>query len=388
MSSFPLEVSEIFRQISPSYYASLSVDKKRVVDAILRCRTSALGAHISKCDRCGHKEQSYNSCRNRHCPKCQGSRSAKWTEARAKDLLPVPYFHTVFTVPQELREIAYRHKREFYELMFQAVSETMKAVAKNEKFLGAKISFYTVLHTWNQKLEFHPHIHVVSPNGGLSEDGSAWITKHENFFLPVRALSQVYRGKLVEALRAAFSLGKLPYIPSRIELEKVIGRCHVPDWVVYSKRPFEGPEQVIKYLSSYIHRVAISNRRLRTFDGERVAFAYRDPERKEKKKVMSLSKESFTRRFLLHIIPKNFTRIRHYGFLASPIKEKNLALAKELIGKVAQQVDEATSRIREICQSCPECKEGTMHGIYTALPMIVHRGSAKPSRNSLSHSPP
>lgn len=370
-----LEVSTILRSLPRSFYEALSVDKKRVHQAIIRCRTSALGAHVSQCNHCGHREQSYNSCRNRHCPKCQGSKAAEWTEARAKELLPVPYFHTVFTVPKELRDVAYRNKKVFYELMFRAVSETMKCVAANKKFLGANISFYTVLHTWNQKLEFHPHIHVVSPQGGISPDESRWISGKKNFFLPVRALSKVYRGKLVSALRSAYKRGDLSSLASNMELEKLIGRCHKSDWVVYSKKPFGGPAQVIKYLSSYVHRVAISNGRLRSVTSGNVTFACRDPERKHRKKLVTISAATFANRFLFHIVPKNFTRIRHYGFLASPTKKRNLALALKLISK---KISRAKDRlIEQILPLCSECKEGIMECLFFSAPIIAHRAMAK-----------
>ena len=388
MSSLPLELSDIFSSLPKSYVDFLSVDKSRVHRAIVRCRTRELGAHVSRCDRCNFSEQSYNSCRNRHCPKCQGGCSAKWTSARSRELLEVPYFHTVFTIPKELKEIAYMHKRVFYELMFKAVSETMKAVARNPMFLGAEISFYAVLHTWNQRLEFHPHIHVVSPNGGFSENKREWKKGGKNFFLPVRALSKVYRGKLVELLRRAFFLGRLSRVCSEIELEKVIGRCHVSDWVVYSKHPFGGPRQVIKYLSSYVHRVAISNRRLRSFDGERVTFAYRCPERKDKKRLLTLSKTTFANRFLLHILPKNFTRIRHYGFLASRTKARNLELARRLISEASDKVQIAATEIRTLSHKCKECDDGIMHCVYWCLPMIPHRSTLKNPTREQSSSPP
>lgn len=290
-------------------------------------------------------------------------------------MLPVPYFHTVFTVPKELRDIAYRNKKVFYELMFRAVSETMKCVAANEKFLGAKISFYTVLHTWNQKLEFHPHIHVVSPQGGISPDGTRWVSGKKNFFLPVRALSKVYRGKLVSALRAAYKQEQLSGVASNTELEKLIGRCHKSDWVVYSKKPFGGPAQVIKYLSSYVHRVAISNGRLRTVASGNVTFACRDPERKHKKKLITLSAATFATRFLFHIVPKNFTRIRHYGFLAAPTKKRSLALALKLISKKISSIKDEV--VKQILPICSECKDGIMECLFFSAPIIAHRAAAK-----------
>lgn len=377
MNQHPLEVSEVFKSCDPSYIASLSADKRRVFNAVTSCRTSKLGAHVRYCTGCSYREQSYNSCRNRHCPKCQGSISANWTDARNNELLPVEYFHSVFTLPQEFRNICYQNKKVFYEIMFRAVSETLQQVA--DRFLGAELGFITILHTWNQKLEYHPHIHVISPKGGFSSDNKSWISPRGNFFLPVRALSKVYRGKLIDYLRQAYLSNSLKFyrdeykLYQRTEFEKLVARARKSDWVVYSKKSFGGATQVIKYLSSYVHRIAISNKRLQKIENQQVSFRYRDSKNLNKKRVLNLPANTFTQRFLLHVLPKNFTRIRHYGFLGTAKKTKALAQAREML--VSKEGLKSKSKkenpIKPFHQNCPNCQNSKLRTVL--IRMIPHR---------------
>lgn len=337
MSKAVVEVADIFRYRYPSIPESVTPDRRRVIQSVVRCRTAALGAYVLECKSCNHTELSFCPCNNRHCPKCQMGRTAAWAQARSSELLPTKYFHNVFTLPQELRDICYQNKREVYELFFQSVAETLQEVAANPKRLGAKITFYAILHTWNQKLEYHPHMHVVTPGGGISPDGESWVSCRDNFFLPVRVLGKVFRGKFIDKLRRAYRGGRLSFygelktLETTKEFEKLIAKSRSNPWVVYSKRPFGGPEQVVKYLSLYTHRIGISNRRLRSFEDGVVTFAYRDSKAKNKKRLCKLTVAEFCRRFLLHIVPKRFVRIRHYGFLGNARKRELLPNARRLI---------------------------------------------------------
>lgn len=375
-SSSP-EVADIFRYCMESSPAILSADKRRVVRAILRCRTSELGYCRRRCDKCGHIEISYASCRNRHCPKCQGSRAAKWTESRVADLLDVPYFHTVFTLPSELRAIAYQNKRVVYELMFRAVSESMQELAKDPKHLGGQVTFFAILHSWTQKQEYHPHIHAASPKGGLSPDGKSWVMSKYDFYLPVFALGKLFRGKILTYIRHAHDRGELKFfgplshLSDRWLFEQYLLKLRKDPWVVYSKRPFGGSEQVLKYLSLYTHRVSISNRRILEFKDGQVTFSYRD-NRLKKKRRCKISAQEFMRRFLLHILPRGFTKIRHYGFLANRNKAKNLVLARELIkefnSRELSQNQEVPKRrkkkkvkpITPFIARCSRCQQGVL----------------------------
>lgn len=399
MQQKPLEVADVFNACGTSFENSLSWDKRKVFSAIKCCRTSALGAHVRECTNCKYREQSYNSCRNRHCPRCDGTTAARWTEARSEELLPVPYFHTVFTLASELRGVAYQNKRVVYELLFRAVSESLEHAAANPQFLGAKITAVTVLHTWNQKLQYHPHIHAISPHGGISFDNSHWVAGKKNFFLPVRALSKLFRGKMISFLRQAHREGKLSFygelksLEQSKEFEKLLSSCRKSNWVVYSKKPFGGPQQIVKYLSAYVHRVAISNRRLRKLVHTQVTFSYRDSKRKNKKRKLTLSAQSFTQRFLLHILPKNFTRIRHYGFLSTATKRLYLPLAKHLLSQFdAHSAFKTTScTVKEFTTACPKCSSGTMRYIIphsAMLPAISLTAPATPTDIRLATHPP
>lgn len=382
MRSKSTELSEVFKSCNIPFITSLSRDKRKVFDAVINCRTASLGAHVKTCNKCSYREQSYNSCRNRHCPKCQGSVAGNWTKSRNDELLPVEYFHSVFTLPQELRDICYQNKRSIYELMFQSISETLHAVSGNPKFLGAKIGFIAVLHTWNQILDYHPHVHVISPKGGISENNNQWITPRGNFFLPVRALSKVYQGKFMEGLRNLYKQKKLKFfnhlsnLNNPNEFEKRLATAIASPWVVYSKKSFGGPTQVVKYLSSYVHRIAISNHRIRELKDQEVTFSHRDSKNQNKKKLKTISATSFTQKFLKHVLPKNFTRIRHYGFLGSATKGKKLKLAETLITQKNSTFTKKTkkSNVIPFKLSCPTCKLGELRVVE--IIMIPHRSTA------------
>jgi hypothetical protein len=310
----------------------LSEQQRRVVAAITSCRTAALGGHLRECDRgCGYAEISYNSCRDRHCPKCQGLERVRWQEARAQDLLPVPYFHVVFTIPDSLHEVFLAHPRVAYGLLFDAVAATLKEVAARN--LGAQIGLIAVLHTWTQTLLYHPHLHCIVPGGGLAPDGSRWISSRKGFFLAVRVLSAVFRGKLLSALENAVAAKKIDaHLASGVETKCLLRKAARTKWVVYAKRPFAGPEQVLAYLGRYTHKIAISNERVLALEGDQVSFSYKDRADGDRRKQMTLPADAFLRRFLLHVLPAGFVRIRHYGLLANSIRTQRLARCRELLG--------------------------------------------------------
>jgi hypothetical protein len=309
----------------------------KVLTAIERCRTAALGGHLDECVRCGHRVISFNSCRNRHCPKCQANARDRWLEARQRELLPTPYVHVVFTLPHELAPLALQNKRVVYDLLFRISAETLLEIARDPQHLGADIGFFSVLHSWNQKLEHHPHIHCVVPAGGLSPDRTRWIPSQEKFFLPVDVLAEVFRGKFTEGLEEAFARGELDFHG----LLKPLGRPKVfsqliqqtfrKKWVVYAKRPFGGPEHALRYLGCYTHRVAISNHRLVSFADDQVTFRWRDSAHHNEKRLMTLHVNEFLRRFLLHVLPPGFVRIRHFGFLSTRKRSTFLPLCFRLL---------------------------------------------------------
>ena len=336
----------------------LSRDKRRIVSAILNCRSASLGYHVRKCSECSHSEQSYNSCRNRHCPKCQGSVAAKWGEARASELLPTSYIHTVFTLPSELRTVSYHNKRVVFDILFRAVSETMLEIGRDKRHLGGELGFFAVLHTWNQKLEFHPHIHVVCPAGGLGPCGTHWVSsKNDKVFFPVRVLSSLYLKKLVYYLRKAYRDGKLPFGTSG-NFSKLLAECWNKKAVVYSKRPFGGPSQVVKYLANYTHRIAISNHRLQKLTDTHVSFRFRDSRKNNKRNTLTLPIQSFSERFLMHILPKGFTRIRHFGFYANSNKKRLLPIIQQILKKVVTITHSLT--ITQFVPRCPVCSKGVL----------------------------
>jgi hypothetical protein len=323
-----LEVADVFRRYGQAYrqqhQASLSRAQRRVMSAIELCRTAALGGHLEQCDACGHQRPVYNSCRNRHCPKCQSLARAQWLQDRQAELLPVPYFHVVFTLPEEIANLAYQNQKVVYDLLFRATAETLTTIAADPQHLGAQIGFLAVLHTWGQNLLFHPHLHCVVPGGGLAPDQKRWIACRPHFFLPVRVLSRLFRRLFLEALQTAFGQGQLHFFSSleRLRNPKAFAAYLAPlrqtDWVVYAKAPFGGPQQVLNYLGRYTHRVALANDRLLSIDQGKVTFRWKDYRHHDQLKTMTLDAQEFIRRFLLHTLPQRFQRIRHYGFLSSP----------------------------------------------------------------------
>jgi hypothetical protein len=354
-----IEVADVFRQVDPKRFSQLSSDKRRVLQAIVKCRTSALGGHISRCGKCGHKEQSYNSCWNRHCPRCQGGAAFDWVSARCSELLSVPYFHLVFTLPSELRALCYQNKSTMYEILFKATSEAIQDAAERR---GVKLGFFGVLHTWNQEMQYHPHLHYIVPGAGFSLNRSSAVRLGSaRFLLPVRVLSKLFRGKFIDYLKTAYRHGKLKFFGNLQHLqdprtfEHLISKSATNDWVVYAKRPFASPERVVKYLASYTHRVAISKKRLRSLTNSEVTFSARARGKKRKKRLVRLSPEQFVQRFLLHVIPKGFRRIRYYGFLYNERRTENLTRLRELLTLASQSTPKTPHP-----QRCPKCTNGLL----------------------------
>jgi predicted Zn-ribbon and HTH transcriptional regulator len=361
MSRPTLEVADIVRAAGNRFWeehkSHFAWVHRKVLDAIARCRTAALGGHLDKCTRCGHRAVSYNSCRSRHCPKCQGNARAKWLAARSAELLPVPYFHVVFTLPHELSALILQNKRHLYDLLFRTSAAAMIELAGEPKHLGADIGFLGVLHTWGQNLEHHPHVHYIVPAGGLALDGSRWIDSSRRFFLPVKRLSRVFRDMFCDQLRELFKQDRLQFhgslrpLASPVAFSDLLWQLGQKDWVVYAKPPFGGAEHVLNYLARYTHRVAISNHRLVAFDNDRVSFRWRDYAHGGKKKVMTVSADEFLRRFLLHVLPKGLVRIRHFGFFANRRRETALARCRQLLGATARtDRTDAANQLR-----CPAC---------------------------------
>jgi hypothetical protein len=373
-----LDVADVIRSCSDEflerYGAGLTPEQKRALHDLTACRTAALGGHVLGCPECGHQVISYNSCGNRHCPKCYGTAAARWTEAQAADLLEVPYFHVVFTLPRALDPIALANPREIYGLLMRAAAETLIELAADPKHLGAEIGVLAVLHTWGQDLELHPHVHCVVPGGGLSPDGTRWVGSRPDFFLPVRALSRVFRGKFLAGLRAAFAAGRLRLArepgpsASREELERRVSESVRTDWVVYAKEPFGGPEVVLKYLARYTHRAAISNHRLLELEDGEVRFRWKDYAHGSRWRTMTLGAVEFVRRFLMHVLPAGFVRIRHYGLLANRHRREKLALCRELLGgAVASEGGDVEPMTRPEgpspvtpTRACPVCGAGPL----------------------------
>jgi Putative transposase/Transposase zinc-binding domain len=338
-----LEVADIFRGHGAAWRKAnaghVSLGQLKVMSAIESCRTAALGGHVARCEKCAHTQISYNSCRNRHCPKCQGAAAKEWLAERETELLPVPYFHVVYTLPAAIRDIAYQNKAVIYDLLFRASAETTLKIAATPRHLGARIGFMSVLHTWGSALTHHPHVHMVVPGGGLSPDGSKWIACRPRYFLTVEVLSALFRRLFLEMLVAAHDAGRLQFFGDHVRLadkaafEAYLTPLRKIDWVVYAKEPFAGPEQVLRYLSRYTHRIAISNRRLLSAGENGVTFKYKDYriEGPGRYKTMTLATDEFIRRFLIHVLPKGFHRIRHYGLLANGNRADNIARARELL---------------------------------------------------------
>jgi hypothetical protein len=343
MSRPALEVADIFRAHGLTWRKAnaghVSLGQLKVMSAIESCRTAALGGHVARCQNCAHSLIAYNSCRNRHCPKCQGAAAKEWLAMREAELLPVPYYHVVFTLPAPIADIAYQNKAVIYGILFKAAAETLITIAADSKHLGARIAITAVLHTWGSALTHHPHVHIVVPGGGISRDGQRWISCRPGFFLPVRVLSRLFRRLFLEKLMAAHEKGRLRFFGDHAELAErnafaaYLAPLRKAEWVVYAKRPFGGPEAVLAYLSRYTHRVAISNSRLIALSDAGVTFKWKDYRAKgrDKAKVMTLSTDEFIRRFLIHVLPTGFHRIRHYGLFASTTRAKNIARARQLL---------------------------------------------------------
>src|SRR5499427_6836179 len=355
--------------------------ERRVMSAIATCRTAALGGHVEQCTGCRAIRVSYNSCRNRHCPKCQGLARAEWLEARQAELLPVPYFHVVFTVPAPIAEIAFQNKAMVYDMLFQATAETLRTIAADPEHLGAEIGMLAVLHTWGQNLQHHPHVHCVVPGGGPSPDGTRWVAARPCFFLPVRVLSALFRRLFLERLRAAFEADKLRFFGALLDLlqpavfARRLAAWRRIDWVVYAKRPFGGPAQVLAYLGRYTHRVAIANSRLLSVTVTAVTFRWKDYRHHGKAKVMTLAADEFIRRFLLHTLPDGFHRIRHYGFLANGHRADRLAVCRSLLDlpPAAAKPIEDTVPPRQP-ERCPGCG-----GVIVRLAVLPRPASPRPS---------
>jgi hypothetical protein len=369
MARPPLEVADLIRSAGRSFIdhnrSWLNRLHLKVLTAIERCRTAALGGHLDACAGCGYRAISFNSCRDRHCPRCQSNARDRWIDARSRDLLPTPYVHVVFTLPHELAPLALQNKKFVYDLLFRISAETLLQIARDPKHLGADIGFFSVLHSWNQKLEHHPHIHCVVPAGGLSPDRTRWIPSHPKFFLPVDVLAEVFRGKFYEALKEAFAQGQLGFHGNLKPLgqpkafSSLLRQIFRKKWVVYAKRPFGGPEHALRYLGCYTHRVAISNHRLVSFDGEKITFRWRDSRHKNKKRLMTLNVHEFLRRFLLHVLPKGFVRIRHFGFLSTRNRSSLLPICRSLLPLQEPQssvgVKQQPAQLRSDTWLCPQC---------------------------------
>ena len=365
MSRPPFEVADIIHnagnRFRHQYGASLTWPQVKVLNAIARCRTAALGGHRDLCSRCGHQAISYNSCRNRHCPKCQTNAREKWLRRRQQELLPVGYYHLVFSVPHSLVPLMWQNKRRVFTLLFEASAATLLEVAVGPKHLGAEVGFLSILHTWGQKVERHPHVHCVVPGGGLSPDYTRWIPARSGFFLPVRVLSRVFRGKFVAGLQRAFCRHQLVFrgacspLNNDTNFAAFVRSLFQQDWVVYAKPPFGGAEHVLHYLARYTHRVAISNHRLVSVSDTSVRFRWKDYAYGHRQRTMTVSPEEFLRRFLQHVLPKGFPRIRYFGWLANRKRPKLLPLCRCLLHQHAPAADAAITVPNAAVWSCPNC---------------------------------
>ena len=367
MSRPAFEVADIFRDHGAAWRRAnaghVSLEQMKVMSAIERCRTAALGGHVEQCQDCDHTRIAYNSCRNRHCPKCQGAAARDWLAEREAELLPVGYFHVVFTLPAAIADIAYQNKRVIYDLLFKASAETMLTIAADPKHLGARIGITSVLHSWGSAMTHHPHVHMIVPGGGISLDGQQWVSCRPDFFLPVRVLSRLFRRLFLSMLVAAHKAGRLTFfarhqaLADKAAFAAYLKPLHRSEWVVYAKRPFGGPEAVLAYLSRYTHRVAISNRRLISTDNNRVTFKYKDYriEGSGRYRTMTLDVAVFIRRFLMHVLPKGFHRIRHTGLLANGNRAANIARARELLDVPAIETPATPDDPGELAQQCPCC---------------------------------
>jgi putative transposase/transposase-like zinc-binding protein len=368
-----LEVADIFRDYGPAWRKAnaghVSLGQLKVMSAIESCRTAALGGHVARCEKCRHTQISYNSCRNRHCPKCQGAAAKEWLAEREAELLPVPYYHVVFTLPAQISDIAYQNKAVIYDILFKTSAETLMTIAADPKHLGVRVGVTSVLHTWGSAMTHHPHVHMIVPGGGISLDGQRWIACRPGFFLPVRVLSRLFRRLFLQKLIAVHEGGGLKFfghharLAERKAFSAYLAPLRTSEWVVYSKRPFGGPEAVLAYLSRYTHRVAISNSRLLALDHAGVTFKWKDYRAKdcERAKVMTLAVDEFIRRFLIHVLPGGFHRIRHYGLFANGVRADDIARARELLNAPAPQqakadaVDSDGAEPPTLAHPCPCC---------------------------------
>ncbi len=399
-----LEVSDIFRRLTAKV-SSLSAEQRKVFEAIVNCRTAVLGGHKDRCKSCGYQEHSYNSCLNRHCPKCRGGRVFDWVAEREQELINAPYFHIVFTLPAELRTLCLLNRKLFYNLLFKASSETLLTVAKNN--LGLRLGFFGVLHTWNQDLQYHPHVHYLAPAGGLSSSDGSWEPSPdgERFFLPVRILSKVYRGKFIAALKAAYPklfFGEtLSHLQNRSDFEHLLSKACKHDWVVYAKRPFSSPERVVRYLANYTHKVGISNKRLLAISDTSVSFSARDNKNWKIKRRVTLSLNAFLARFMLHVLPKGYRKVRFFGFLSQNQKARALQTIRQAQAAASAKAaaDSAATDTQAPIQlpsqqkskhprTCPHCGEGllTPYMLYKPhknLAPAVHSVPFQPQISSL-----
>jgi hypothetical protein len=393
-----IEVADIFRAAGPAYRTAhaghLSLVQPKVMSAIEHCRTAALGGHVEACEDCGHWRVAYNSCRNRHCPKCQGAAARTWLAEREADLLPVGYFHVVFTLLAEIADVAFQNKALVYDLLFRAASETMLTIAADPKHLGARIGITAVLHTWGSAMTHHPHVHMIVPGGGIAPDGSRWISSRPAFLLPVRVLGKLFRRLFLTRLVALHDAGQLAFFGSIAHLiERQAFLRHLSPvrkkrWAVYAKAPFAGPEAVLAYLSRYTHRVAISNRRLIAFDNNGITSRYKDYRRDsaDRQQITALGTDEFIRRFLLHVLPRGFHRIRHYGLLAGSARKAGLALARELLDVVAPPDIDTPAEPDDFRPACP-CCGGRMIVIETFECWKQPRGPPGATATNREHDP-
>jgi hypothetical protein len=375
-----LEVADVLRCYGEAYReqhsASLSTAQRRVMSAIELCRTASLGSHLEKCDQCQHERICYDSCRNRHCPKCQSLARAQWIENRQEELLDTEYFHVVFTLPEEIAAIAYQNKEVVYGVLFRAASETLRTIAADPKHLGAEIGFFAVLHTWGQNLLFHPHLHCVVSGGGLSPDSDRWISCRPGFFLPGRVLSRLFRRLFLECLEKVFNDGQLRFfsairqLQDRLAFLRYLAPLRKAEWVVYAKAPFAGPQQVLDYVGRYTHRVAISNNRLLDIEDGQVRFRYKDYRHENQKKIMTVSADEFIRRFLLHVLPDGFQRIRYYGFLGNRYRKQKLARCRQILGMNSAEESAEPSK----SQTDYRDRYQELTGISLRLCPVCHRG--------------
>jgi hypothetical protein len=380
-----IELADIFRQSGFARKHPLPRQQRRTMNAITACRTPALGSHVDECGQCGHTRISYNSCRNRHCPKCQSLARAKWLEARKAELLPVEYFHVVFTLPEEIARLAFYNRKTLFDILFRATAETLLTIARDPRHLGAEIGFFNILHTWGQNLHFHPHLHCVIPGGGLSPDQSRWIACRPGFFLPVRVLSRLFRRLFLKSLKNAFDQDSLQFhgeiegLHQRQAFLDYLAPLACMEWVVYAKPPFGGPAHVLEYLGRYTHRVALSNDRLLSIDNGQVAFRYKDYRiaGRQKHRVMTLPEDEFIRRFLTHVLPPGFQKIRFHGFLAHRRRKDGLALCRYLLQTPVQELLPQPADYKELyaaltarsLRRCSACGAEAMICVRNNLPL-------------------